>query len=793
MQESFDHLLGAFWLIDLLLEIKNYVLIVLGFSVVVFFHELGHFLAAKWCDVRVDRFAVGFGRAIAAYRKGLGFVWGPTRERYQRRMEGYLEQKRREDARFRDRTELTDAEVAEAHRELGIGETEYCFNILPLGGYVKMLGQEDFTVDKSGELVVKDDPRAFTHKSVGRRMFIVSAGVIMNLVFASVVFMLVFMIGLEAPAAKIGLVQAESPAFNAGLHVNDDIIKINGKRVSDFNDVMPAVLLADPEEALKITVRRPTGDGGSEVKTFDVLTEHNAEENKLMIGIAPPFSNRVVSVMDDPAIPEDQQLRVGDLIEEIAGRKVKDLFDINQELVRHRGQYADLKVVRKVNGRQETLHLKRRARLGFRSTSATDRYAGHLLGLVPRREVTIVNPGDRADEAGLKPGDVIVRWGQQSAPTRAEILQSIKDNPERDIRVTVLRPVLDGTAKEITIQVRPKASGLFRDGPPRVGMDPDGWESERPIVADIVTKVTDEIPTPAAKLKSVMPRGSLITRVNDEPVKTWSELVDRFIELGGQDVKLSWSYNGQPEQSGVIHVPQALGTTFRLGPGERITKIGDMTSVEEIVDGRPRMQSVENWIGARKVLEKYMGQTIPVEYRYLSDPESKRAMVTVTPEMLDSWVQRIDYMVTDTLLTDLVMTKVQVRNPITAMGIGLQKTWYFIEQVYIMMKRMVITRSVSFDQVSGPVGIVHMGSEVAKQDYTKLLYFLALISANLAVINFLPLPIVDGGLFTFLIIEKIKGSPISLRVMVATQVIGIVLIIGVFLFVTFKDLQKLVG
>jgi regulator of sigma E protease len=106
---------------------------------------------------------------------------------------------------------------------------------------------------------------------------------------------------------------------------------------------------------------------------------------------------------------------------------------------------------------------------------------------------------------------------------------------------------------------------------------------------------------------------------------------------------------------------------------------------------------------------------------------------------------------------------------------------------------MIFTRSVSFDQMSGPVGIVHMGSQVAEQDFTKLLYFLALISANLAVINFLPLPIVDGGLFTFLIIEKIKGSPISLRVMVATQVIGIVLIIGVFLFVTFQDLQKLVG
>ena len=65
-----------------------------------------------------------------------------------------------------------------------------------------------------------------------------------------------------------------------------------------------------------------------------------------------------------------------------------------------------------------------------------------------------------------------------------------------------------------------------------------------------------------------------------------------------------------------------------------------------------------------------------------------------------------------------------------------------------------------------------------------------MISANLAVLNFLPLPIVDGGLMIFLIIEKIKGSPISLRIQVATQVIGLVLIGSVFLFVTLQDLTR---
>jgi regulator of sigma E protease len=82
---------------------------------------------------------------------------------------------------------------------------------------------------------------------------------------------------------------------------------------------------------------------------------------------------------------------------------------------------------------------------------------------------------------------------------------------------------------------------------------------------------------------------------------------------------------------------------------------------------------------------------------------------------------------------------------------------------------------------------------VAAAGPTKLMYFLALISANLAVINFLPLPIVDGGLFVFLLIEKIKGSPISMKVQVATQLIGLVLIIGIFVVVTIQDVVKISG
>ena len=128
-----------------------------------------------------------------------------------------------------------------------------------------------------------------------------------------------------------------------------------------------------------------------------------------------------------------------------------------------------------------------------------------------------------------------------------------------------------------------------------------------------------------------------------------------------------------------------------------------------------------------------------------------------------------------------------------AVRIGLYKTYYFIIQVYQTMQRMIFSRSVGVENLSGPLGIVSIGGEIARAGLVKFLFFMAIISANLAVINFLPLPIVDGGLMVFLIIERIKGSPVSLRVQVATQFIGLFLIVGAFLFVTYNDALRLWG
>src|SRR5678810_1046489 len=155
-------------------------LLVFGFGFVIFWHELGHFLAAKWVGIRVEQFAVGFGQAILAWRKGIGVRVGTTQREYEKRLKEYVEKEEGHLDR-RDRSAPTTEQLNRAAEKLGLGDTEYRLNWIPLGGYVKMLGQDDLNPNAQS-----DDPRAFNRKSIPSRMLVVSAGVIMNIILAAI-------------------------------------------------------------------------------------------------------------------------------------------------------------------------------------------------------------------------------------------------------------------------------------------------------------------------------------------------------------------------------------------------------------------------------------------------------------------------------------------------------------------------------------------------------------------------------------------------------------------------------
>jgi len=131
-------------------------------------------------------------------------------------------------------------------------------------------------------------------------------------------------------------------------------------------------------------------------------------------------------------------------------------------------------------------------------------------------------------------------------------------------------------------------------------------------------------------------------------------------------------------------------------------------------------------------------------------------------------------------------------SPSGALRMGLAETRRVMLTTYVTFLRLW-QGSVKVEHLKGPVGIAHLGTLVAGRGLMWLLFFLALISVNLAVINFLPLPIVDGGQFLFILWEAIRGRPVPIAVQSAATVAGLVLIGCVFLIVTYNDIKNLIG
>ena len=245
--------------------------VILGFGALIFFHELGHFVAAKWAGVRTGAFAVGMGPVLLSWRRGIGLVAGSTQARVVE-MTGSPADK------------LTDEELAQH----GLGETEYSLRLLPLGGFVSMLGQEDGKPE-----AVSDDPRSYNLAPVGKRMVIISAGVVMNLILAIVLFVVAFGIGVKFEAPVIGSTQLGGPADRAGLLPGDTITKVNGASVSTFKDVDVSAAMAKPDEALLLEWTR---DG--QVQEASVLPEVGPR-GLLSLGIVPAASTTLRSDLDD--------------------------------------------------------------------------------------------------------------------------------------------------------------------------------------------------------------------------------------------------------------------------------------------------------------------------------------------------------------------------------------------------------------------------------------------------------------------------------------------------------------
>lgn len=744
MCEMLGHSTSSFLVVASALEYLssawNILLILIGFSVVVFFHELGHFSVAKWAGVRVERFAVGFGPELFGFTRG---------------------------------------------------ETRYSFNIFPLGGYVKMLGQEDFEVDKTGELQARDDPRSFSNKPVSHRMAVVSAGVVMNLILAAALFMLVYMIGKVEVQPVVGYVIPGSPAAEAGLQVGDRIRSINQVQIDNYNQVMTAVRLAKPFEPLHFELER---EGRLVSKK---ITPRTSEMNWLQVGFAPATTATIVAVSPELLKQSGAVPRANDVIVEVNGRRVDQpesglIWDLMLQ-----GRNRPATVIAERADPQNPSAAPERIEFEVKKLIAlepADLQAGSprdLLGLVPRVRVTQIRKKGAALLAGFLENDVIVHWGTVRHPTPSEIMESIKEFAGKDIPVTVRR---DGVVLPDTFLYRARVLHTKTGEVQAVaGFKLNQMEQDLVVLADVVREHLGE-PTQAGG--TALTKGCRVLQVNGQEITGWADLAERFRTHAGSTVELVYSTpHDDTQRKTALDVPESISTILDLpsysGPYQQLGFFALDGKSEIYVKDLGRRLPAFYWLAIRDYLSNKVGEEVAVTFRDEAAQIVTRT-VTVRADMVNPWYRRVAYSIPDIRTKDLTYLNRKL-NPLAAIWAGTKETYYFVAKTYLTLDRLIFTQSVKMEHMSGPVGIIRIGSSIAKADKVQMLYFLALLSANLAVINFLPLPIVDGGLMVFLLIELIKGSPVSLRIQVITQMIGLVLIATLFVLITFQDISNWVG
>lgn len=688
-------------------------LIVLGFGLLIFVHELGHFVAAKWSDIRTEAFAIGFGPSIISWRKGIGWTIGSTT------------------SKVKEKTGLDPRQLSDqALVDHGIGETEYSIRWLPLGGFVRMLGQDDLSPASSST-----EERSFNRTAIWKRMIVVSAGVTMNLIFAAILFVIAFSIGVRFDAPTIGVVSVGSPASLAvgkdkaegmvGLRPDDNILELDGRAVPTFLDATIGVAMARPDEAIEVVVRRP---GHDSPLPFMVTPVKSQAAGVLSIGVAPAASTRLAGSDTNEAYEViasyletlglwSQGLRPGMSIIEVDGESIESYAQFQSSMDRTSGE----PLLTRWRNDSEIVEVKMAPDPNWPvlRTAAGREVVEGLLGLVPLVQINGVTEGS-PNKGILEPGDAVLRVGDVQAPRRSQFLKVIADHGPGPIALTVIR---DGERKSVEGVIY--EIGLLKPQPKFGVSVGQAWDA--PYVAQPVTTIECDVEN-QGKLEVVDTQvskadivpGSRIVSLAGTPISNWDDLFDAVAAHVGEDVVIDFENPTPGREIRSISVSLA---------GDDCSGLIDMSYEAELPGG-------------------------------LFDP--------------------------------VYTIRSSGGNPITAVEMGVNETINFIIQTYLTLDRL-FRGSVGVEQLQGPVGIVHLGTRIVDQGFTFLIFFLALISVNLAVVNFLPLPIVDGGLFLNLVYEKIKGRPPSPGFQNAAAIVGLLLIGTVFIMVTYNDLVRILG
>ena len=247
---------------------------IVALGVLITFHELGHFLVARGCGVKVLQFSVGFGRPL----------W---------------------------------------RRKFGADNTEFVIGAFPLGGFVRMLDEREGSVPDA------ERARAFNNKPLNQRVAIVAAGPVFNFIFAVLAYWVIYVVGITGLKPVIGSVQEGSPAAHAGLRVNDELTQVGGRAAPTWNAALGLLVAGVIERsAAPVRVIDPQGvERSLQVDLAAIPIDSLAESDLLsLLGVEParPAIPAVIGAVTRQGPAWQAGLEQGDRITAVDGVAVRD-------------------------------------------------------------------------------------------------------------------------------------------------------------------------------------------------------------------------------------------------------------------------------------------------------------------------------------------------------------------------------------------------------------------------------------------------------------------------------------
>lgn len=353
----------------------------------VFFHELGHFLFARLFGVRVEVFSIGFGPKMLKYKKG---------------------------------------------------DTEYAWSLIPLGGYVKMFGDNPLTKD---EIPEEDRPHSFTHKNKWQRFWIVMGGPLANFILAYFIFYALLVAGERIPEIRIGVLDKTNVLYEKGFRSGDVIKRVNGNEVYNPSDVV----VEGSQEIKGVVVDRRGND-------VTIPSSISGEEFQKSFSKAPlmrapvvvnGFGKRFAISTSQESVDWNYSL---DQIEEASSSLgAIYLFPVKKGAVVIKGDsYAHLKteekfsVTHKLNNEVSVLNFLRK----------NEFYPADLM-------VKSVNMKSPADKSGLREGNVILGVNGESLSSFYDLRNAID---KASIGAVILNVMADGKKKDLSVTPEVKES-----------------------------------------------------------------------------------------------------------------------------------------------------------------------------------------------------------------------------------------------------------------------------------------------------------------------------------------------